>query len=440
MIVKNQNLKLMFNEKKKYLVLVFFLYLSLLAGLFFEENLLHGAKTDYFSISKSLNIFESDVLYYFNNYKEIGLRHSPIFQLIHIVFLKMFDNDIIFKLTIIHTNLLILVFFYLCMKIKIKNNLLILASVLFIFPSFRSYSIWPDSFLFGFIFFIISIYFILKFIESDDNKKIYYAYFNIISLAISSYVSPNFATFSIFYLYIFYKYLKFSNSLMKLIFLNFILAIPAFIYIFIMNNNFLDFDGSRWVKDLSTLSLVNLANKIIVLPTIFVIYFIPFLIVDFKLTKIFLNKQTKKLNYSHYLIILLPFLFLKYFSYNEISDALGGAGLFYNLFKTFNFFEFLICTISSISIFIILLFTINNLKSSIFIICLILSNPQLTIYTIYFDLILVTCIFLFFNNNILKFEEMFKNRNNSIKFFLYYLFILSLYIFKQDYYTFIKNI
>ena len=118
----------MFNEKKKYLVLVFFFYLSLLVGLFFEENLLLGAKTDYFTITERLDLFKSDVLYFFNNYKEISLRHSPIFQLIHIVFLKMFDNDIIFKLAIIHINLLILVFFYLCMRIKIKNNLLILVS------------------------------------------------------------------------------------------------------------------------------------------------------------------------------------------------------------------------------------------------------------------------------------------------------------------------
>jgi len=42
----------MFNEKKKYLVLVFFFYLSLLVGLFFEENLLLGAKTDYFTITE----------------------------------------------------------------------------------------------------------------------------------------------------------------------------------------------------------------------------------------------------------------------------------------------------------------------------------------------------------------------------------------------------
>jgi len=95
-----------------------------------------------------------------------------------------------------------------------------------------------------------------------------------------------------------------------------------------------------WVKDLSTLSLVNLANKIIILPTIFIIYFIPFLIVDFKLTKIFFKEQAKKLNYSHYLIILLPFLFLKYFSYDEISNALGGAGYFIIYLKLLIFLNF----------------------------------------------------------------------------------------------------
>ncbi|MDC0516147.1 hypothetical protein OAN70_01975 [Candidatus Pelagibacter sp.] len=426
--------------KKKYQLIVFALYLSLLLGLFLGEDFLGGAAIDYSKIlTNKLSIFKEDLLYYFKNYKELNLRHSPIFQVIHIFFLNTFKNDLVFRLINIHVNLLIIVFFYLSLKIKLKKNLVILSAVLFILPSFRSYSIWPDSFLFGFFFFIISIYLSQKFQACDEKKKCYYAYLNVFSLSIASYISPNFAPFSIFYFYIFFDYFKMSKNLLKIIFLNCALSLPAFFYIFIMDNNFLDFNGSTWVKSHSTLSLTNIINKIIILPTIFIVYFIPFLIIDFKSTIIFISTRIKKLNHFHYFLILLPIISFNQLSYEEINNALGGGGLFYNLLKSFNFLELFLSIISSISILIILLFLIDNLKSKIFVFCLMLSNPQLTIYSMYFDLILITCIFLFFDNNDLKFKDMFNKRNNANKFFLYYLFILLLYVFKNNYYNFIQN-
>jgi len=176
------------------------------------------------------------------------------------------------------------------------------------------------------------------------------------------------------------------------------------------------------------------------LPTIFIVYFIPFLIIDFKSTIIFISTRIKKLNYFHYILILLPIINFNQLSYEEINNVLGGGGLFYNLLKSFNFLEIFLSIISSISILVILLFLVDNLKSKIFIFCLVLSNPQLTIYGMYFDLILITCIFLFFDNNDLKFKDMFNKRNNANKFFLYYLFIFLLYVFKDGYYNFIQDI
>ena len=426
--------------KKKYYVFVLALYISLLLGLFLGEDFLGGAAIDYSKIlTNKLSIFKEDLLYYFKNYSELNLRHSPIFQVIHIFFLNTFNNDLVFRVINIHINLLIVVFFYFSLKVKLKKNLVILTAVLFVLPSFRSYSIWPDSFLFGFLFFMISIYLSQKFITCDENKKFYYAYLNVFSVSIASYISPNFAPFSIFYLYIFFEYFKISKNLLKIILLNCALSLPAFFYIFIMDNNFLDLDGSTWVKSYSALSLTNLINKIIILPTIFIIYFIPFLIIDSKLTKIFFLYRIKNLNYFHYLLILLPIACFNQLSYEEINNVLGGGGLFYNLLKSFNFLEFFLSIISSISILIILLFTVDNLKSKFFIFCLILSNPQLTIYSVYFDLILITCIFLFFDNDHLKFKNMFNKRNNALKFFLYYLCILLLYVFKDNYYNFINN-
>ena len=431
-------------KKNKYIILIFFLYLTLLFGLFTGEDLLQGAKVDYTNIIKNkLSLFKNDIIYYFKNYEELGLRHSPIFQIFHITFLNIYENDLFFRIVNIHLNLAIILIFYFSLNLKMRKNLqgnlLILVSILFLMPSFRSYSIWPDSFLSGFIFFMLSVFYLLKFIESDKSKKNYYAYLNIIFLSISSYISPNFATFSIFYFYIFYTYFKLSKDLLKIVLLNITLSLPAFFYLFIMDNNFINTEA-QWVENLSTFSLHNLANKVIILPTIFIIYFIPFLVIYFNQSKQGLLLHLKKLNYYHYIVILLPFFLIKYFNYAEISKVLGGGGLFYNILKFYDLIEIKLAIISSISIFIILLFSANNLKNSIFIICLILSSPQLTIYNVYFDLILFIYLFLFFNNNLFETVKILRQTKYVKFFFIYYFFILNLYIFKNSFYNLITNI
>jgi len=431
-------------KKNRYFILIFILYLTLLLGLFMGEDLLQGAEIDYKNIlANKLSIFRNDIIFYFKNYEELGLRHSPIFQIFHITFLNIYENDLFFRIVNIHLNLAIILIFYFSLNLKMRKNLqgnlLILVSILFLMPSFRSYSIWPDSFLSGFIFFMLSVFYLLKFIESDKSKKNYYAYLNIIFLSISSYISPNFATFSIFYFYIFYTYFKLSKDLLKIVLLNITLSLPAFFYLFIMDNNFINTEA-QWVENLSTFSLHNLANKVIILPTIFIIYFIPFLVIYFNQSKQGLLLHLKKLNYYHYIVILLPFFLIKYFNYAEISKVLGGGGLFYNILKFYDLIEIKLAIISSISIFIILLFSANNLKNSIFIICLILSSPQLTIYNVYFDLILFIYLFLFFNNNLFETVKILRQTKYVKFFFIYYLFILNLYIFKNSFYNLITNI
>ena len=131
-------------------------------------------------------------------------------------------------------SLFLPIFFYFSLKpnFKIENNavLFFISSLIFFSPTFRSLSIWPDSRLFGLTFFTLSIIYYLKY---DEQKKIKYCYLNIIACAISSYISPNFAVFS---LYFFYKYfLAYQNDykkILNIIIFNFVLSVPAFYYVF----------------------------------------------------------------------------------------------------------------------------------------------------------------------------------------------------------------
>ena len=427
--------------KNKQVQVILFLYLTMIIGLLVGEDLLGAAEADYGGILVRLNVHREDFNYFFKNYIELDLRHSPVFQIFHIIVLNLFENDFFFRIINLHLNLVMIIIFYLSLKIQLvnflKKDLLAISAIFFLIPTFRSYSIWPDSFLCGFLFFMLSIYFLLKFINSKQNKN-YFAYLNIISLAISSYISPNFFTFSFFYLFIFFQHFNVSKNLLKIILLNIFLSLPAIYYIFIMENNFIDFDGDIWVQNINTISMTNLANKIIILPTIFILYFLPFLIINVKNIKKNFFLEIKKLNILHYFLIILPLPMLRYFSYSEINSVLGGGGLFYNLLKFFNYYEVILSLVSSISILIILLLTNNSLKSKIFLICLILSSPQLTIYTSYFDLVLFISIFLIMNEGLLRIDNLF-NKVKIIKvFFFYYFLILSLYVFKNQYYAWMQ--
>ena len=422
-------------------IIFFFLYLSILFGFIIGEDALGGAKIDFEKHLKKIEIIIQDPTYYFLNYSELELRHSPVFQMYRAAFLIMFEGgETIFKLLNLHLNISIIFIFYNCLKIKFekidKKKLFLLSNIIFLLPSFRAYSIWPDSFLTGFIFFILSIYFLLKLEKiNDTSKKINNAYLNITCLCLASYISPNFAPFSIFFMFIFYKNFGLSKNLIKLILLNFIYSLPMIFYIFFLENNFLDFDGSAWVKNQKTLSLNNLSNKIILIPTIFLIFFIPFLNLKF-LNNAF--KNFYKDDKIKILLIILPFILINFFSYNKINFILGGGGIFFNLLKFFNNYVFLLSLISSVSILIILNFVSGKNKNYLFLLCIFLSNPQLTIYTMYFELILFTSIFLFFERNLFK---DFLNKFSYITLlYVYYFIFLNLYFFKNNFYNFYESL
>ena len=142
------------------------------------------------------------------------------------------------RLINLHLSLISIIYFYKCLLLKFtntnKNYLILISATLLLSPTFRSLSIWPDSRIYGLHFFIISTFFYLKFIYIE--KKIYYCYLNIILLAISSYFSPNFSLFSIFFLYQFYKHFKISGEILTIVYFKFNFSNTCFLlsYLFLM--------------------------------------------------------------------------------------------------------------------------------------------------------------------------------------------------------------
>ena len=189
------------------------LYLSLVVGFFLGEDLNSGAigdwhGTNYPVIRDSAVDLKNTLL----NYTDYHHRHSPIYPIFLGQFLKLnFSYDFI---RFIHLNISIslIYIFYKCLVLKFKNinkNIcIILSLVIFLSPTFRSLAIWPDSRIIGVIFFTLSI---LEFLKFEQDKNFSHIWKNLLYLIISSYISPNFSIFIIFFAY---HYLK-KNKLFK---------------------------------------------------------------------------------------------------------------------------------------------------------------------------------------------------------------------------------
>ena len=147
------------NFLDKYLLLI--LYFSLIIGFFLNENTLGGSISDYQSQKIISKKFSENFINTFLNYDKEPHRHSPILLIILAVFEKFNINDNIIRLINLHFLLLIIFFFKRCLEIKFnyvnKKVINIISLLIFISPTFRSLSIWPDSRLYGVLFFTISI-------------------------------------------------------------------------------------------------------------------------------------------------------------------------------------------------------------------------------------------------------------------------------------------
>ena len=101
------------------------LYISLLIGNYFDEDLAYGAIHDYLIHKKNAEVLGNNIIGTFLNYDDLRMPHSPIY-LLYFFFINNFFGESIGKLINIHLTLLIPLFAYLSLNLKFnfkKNNL-----------------------------------------------------------------------------------------------------------------------------------------------------------------------------------------------------------------------------------------------------------------------------------------------------------------------------
>lgn len=410
MLNYQQNIKL-FNFKTYLLV---FLYFTLLLSFYLGENSTGGAIVDFHTHSEIIDNFKNNFKETFYNYDKSSTRHSPVLFII-LSLLKKIQLDIDqIRLIYLHINLLLPYLFYKCLKIKfreIDNQVhVLLVSLIFLSPTFRTLSIWPDTRLLGITLFITSLYYYLKFLE---EKKFEFILKNIFFCAFSSYISPNFSLFSLFYFISYVNHYKFlSKEILKIVFFNIILAFPAFYYVFILDINFLSKSASVLRKS-DEIFFVNIFNDFLITVSLIFFYSIPFIF-----TKVI--KINKLLKLKNIIISSILFLISSYYFDYDIKNTGGGIFLKLSFFLFDNYIFFFLISIFSLLIFTnLILFDKSNI---LLFILILLNNPQYTLYHKYFDPLLMIFFFLMFRFqiNLNKFSD----KKNVIFVFFYFVSFL----------------
>ena len=400
------------------------LILSIGLGYYFKEDSLGGAQHDYLFHKKFFFLFLNDFKQTFSSYgsEELSARNSPVFYIIFAFLLKIgFTIE-----NLRYASPLILIgYFYIfqkCLNLKYKNiNVsyqILFASVILVSPTIRSLIIWPYPLIWALLIFSFSIFFFLKFQNNKKEKSAFkYSVYNVIFVAFSSYITPNFAVFSLYFLFCYFQYYGFSKKIYFIILLNIILALPALYYYFLKDFYIFSHD----IYKVDSFTKYNIFNKIIITSSLVLFYFLPFI----KLNKLSLNSvATYLLSPKLRLLLLISLIF--YFFFNFPSGA--GGGIFYHLSNKILGNSHILYLVFILSLIIFDLHGFFTKKNIVLFFCLIIFNPQLSIYHKYFDpLIYFLILFLFEIKNV---DSIKLSKKLYFKILILYSFFLILNIYK----------
>ena len=404
--------------------LFLFLYLTLIIGFVYGENLNYGAYGDWIGANRDpIKDFSNDFTYTFFNYDSYGHRHSPVYLIFLSLFLDLgLDIDQV-RFVHLHLCILLIVIFYQCLRLvftNINNNYLFLLSlIIFLSPTFRSLAIWPDSRLPGLIFFVLTIYFFLKF---KITNKIRYTWHICVSLLISSYISPNFSIFFPYFFFFFLKKVKFKKLSFLIIF-NFLASLPILYYIFILDVNFLAAGKTPNLNNESINFSFNLSDKLMIISSMIFFHLSPILFMDsfFNQFKIFIQKK---------FIVLIPLVGCLIYFFNYQLSYTGG-GVFFILSNLIFDNNYLFYIGSFFFISFVLYISSLSFNNFFLLTLLIVSNIQNTIYHKYYEPLIFIMFF-----TLIKYPELenfLKKKNNILYLYLLSFIYILMRVFKTNY-------
>ncbi len=411
-------------KRSNYIIISFCILITLISFILsfvFNEDSLGSAYLDYKFHEELFFKFGDDfnktILEYGNENKA---RNSPIFYIIVSQLLNLgFEIKYLKYLNVIFV--IGIMFFFLkslevnYQNIRIDTKILFLCALI-LSPTIRSLTIHPYPLLWAINFFIISIYFYLKFLKPKKKIiKFINAFLSIINLSIASYFTPNFAVFILFYFIKFFSEFRFSLRMLILSLFTFLMSLPALT--FLIWKDFYFFQNSGY--DITSFEKLNIANKLIIISSIIFLFILPAIK--------FIKKDVKSFYPLSFEFLLIVFVFFISIHFFDFKSGAGGGVFFQlsNLIFGNNYFLFLIFFIT---LFIFYLSKIYNFDNIIIFLILILYNLQYTIYYKYFDPILLFILLFFvkFNKNIYDINCLGK------RYYIFYLIFLIVNLYKNQ--------
>ena len=335
--------------------------------------------------------------------------HTPLHYLVLSQLLSVTGSQNFTRLFYFLICFLIPYLFYKCLKLQFsqlsKINLILIVSMVFFLPSFRSSAIWANSSTTALIFFLIFLYYYIswnkknKVYKSSLNKEVFFQTFY---LALAVYSRQYYAYIYLILMMIYLKNLNFKNFIFISLFV-FGLSLPGFYLVLFNPKIIVDFD-------------LNFNNTILVSSSIISFYLIPVYLLHLLNTQK-LNSILKKISYKDlipYLIIFVIAVFM--FIFFDYNYKIGG-GYFLKLSRIIFDSNFLFFITSVLGLFMVYDLIREDKENFFLIFILLLGFSYHMIFQKYFEPMFLFIYFLMINS---KIKDKFLRNTKS-------LYILNLY-------------
>jgi len=396
----------MLSLNKKILIYLIF-FGSLIASIILGENSSGGAEYDYLITKKYIETFQLNLNEGIELFKKDNQGHLPFFYILIANLNNLFGEKFVNYLYLVISSLIPFVFYNVLKKNFSKKNdnvLFLLSLIIFLSPYFRSSTVWITTDNLALLFFLLSIN---SFLSTRIDKKNYLknSFLCFFFLILASYIRQSYALFFILYFISIQSKLKLLENFYILIF-NFLLSIPALIWIFIV----FKFEGIQsgyyWTS--------NIFINILVFTSLFFFYFFPFV-----LNKYSLRDFIKKISERKFLLMVFFSLSLSILIFINIPILSHGGGVFYKISKVTNL-NFI--TVFSMLGFLVLI-CFNDLVKKNYLIYLILifSYPFIYVYQKYYDPLIFIVILSLVESKFIK--DLIENNKINIYLVLMYFFL-----------------
>jgi len=408
----------MFHFFKKNLHKFIFIFstILLLIGFYFnEDGTGGGAKGDFEVTYGFILALQENIL---SDPKDWTLVHTPLHFIIFSFITKIITDTDVLRLIFCIFSLSLPLLFYSTILLQnrnnvLKNNILIISSIILLIPSGRYTSIWANNLITSLFFFILSIYFFKKWEMNKKNSLDTNSFFQILFLVLATYTRQYFAVFFIYFLFRYLQYFT-IKSFIKLFGICVISSIPVLYYTYLF--------PELLTGQLITPRAINyflLGNSSIMSITLIPIIFLNLIFGQMNIKRLFIAS-----------IISLFILIVLSINFNPINWQGGGVNYMISqkLFENNLYFY----STSFLCLVIFIYVSIENKENILIFLILIFMFFSMQVYQRYYEPMLFIIFFTLIKTDLVNI--FYQNKTVSLYlvsyFILYYLFSISDIIYR----------